>query len=178
MFEYAICCAIGAIFAKGYCCSNNQDISERTRKMVRLLKCIILVLVVAGAITTAAVLGRNAVQDRANENKVVLITTMENDFPDSVSTTLKTSLTEPNITGTMPAFSTTTTVTIASDPTTFLPNCPEHLNNLSNVQYSEQIGCIWADIEDMTYQSFDEALNRCKYLNKIKCVFLVLCCSS
>ena len=170
MFGYAICCAVGAIFAKGDCCSNNQDISERTSKMVRLLKWIILVLFVAGALTTAAVFGRTTLQDRANENKVVLITTKKNDFPVSVSTTLRTSLTEPN-------FTTTTTVTIASDPTTFLPNCPEHLNHLSNVQYSEEIGCIWADIEDMTYQSFDEALNRCKYLNKIRCVFLVLCCS-
>ena len=51
----------------------------------------------------------------------------------------------------------------ASDSTTFLPNCPDHLDHLSNVQYSEQIGCIWADIDDMTFQSFDEALNRCKY---------------
>ena len=166
IFGYAICCAVGAIFAKGDCCSINQDILERTSKMVRLLKCIILVLIVAGAITTAAVLGRTAMHlhDRANENKIVLITTMENDFPVLASTTLKTSLTEPNFTGTiLPAFSTTTTVTIASDQTTFLPNCPEHLNHLSNVQYSEQIGCIWADIDDMTYQSFDEALNRCKY---------------
>ena len=179
MFGYAICCAVGAIFAKGDCCSNNQDISERTSKMVRLLKWIILVLVVAGAITTAAVFGRTTLQDRANENKVVLITTKKNDFPVSVSTTLRTSLTEPNLTGTiLPAFSTTTTVTITSDPTTFLPNCPEHLNHLSNVQYSEQIGCIWADIDDMTYQSFDEALDRCKYFIKIKYVFLNLCCSS
>ena len=153
MFGYAICCAVGAIFAKGDCCSNNPDISERTSRMVLLLKCILIVLVVAGAITTAAVLVRTALQDRPNENKI-----------DSTSTTLKTTLTEATSTGTiLPAFSTTTQTAVASDPTTFLPNCPDHLNHLSNVQYSEQIGCIWADIDDMTYQSFDEALNRCKY---------------
>ena len=150
MFGYAICCAVGAIFAKGDCCS---DTSERTSKMVHLLKCIIIVLVVAGAITTVAVLVRTELQDKPNENKI-----------DSTSTTLKTTLTEATSTGTiLPAFSTTTQTAVASDPTTFLPNCPDHLNHLSNVQYSEQIGCIWADIDDMTYQSFDEALNRCKY---------------
>ena len=151
MFGYAICCAVGAIFAKGECCS---DTSERTSKMVHLLKYIIIVLVATGAITTAAVLVRTELQDKPNENKI-----------DSTSTTLKTTLTEANSTGTiLPAFSTTTTTTsVASDPTTFLPNCPDHLDHLSNVQYSEQIGCIWADIDDMTYQSFDEALNRCKY---------------
>ena len=108
MFGFAICCAVGAIFAKSDCCSHNQGVSGVTGKVVSLIKFILMFLVVAGALTTAAVL---------------VATTMGNDFPASFPTTSKTTLlTEVNLkTETiLPVFSSTTietsvTLTTKSD---------------------------------------------------------------
>ena len=100
-------------------------------------------------------------QDTPSDGKMDLVTTKE-DSLSTVSTALKTTMTEDNRTETIsPAFS-TTTVTSEADPTSFFSQCPDYLTHLSNVLYSEQIGCILADIDDMTFQSFDEALKRCK----------------
>ena len=100
-------------------------------------------------------------QDTPSDGKMDLVTTKD-DSLSTVSTALKTTMTEDNRTETIsPAFS-TTTVTSEADPTSFFSQCPDYLTHLSNVLYSEQIGCILADIDDMTFQSFDEALKRCK----------------
>ena len=114
---------------------------------------------VAAVITTTTIMATRTIQSTASERRIDLVTTKENNI-STVSTTLKTTLlTEDNWTGTnSPAFSTTA----QPDPTSFFSHCPDYLNHLSNVLYSEQIGCILADIDNMTFQSFDEALKRCK----------------
>ena len=160
MLGYAICCAVGTIFARIDCCCKNQNASERLRKKVGLIKGI-LIFVAVVAVTTTTIMVRKRMQDTASEGKMYLVTTKEDDL-STVSTTLKTAMTEDNWTETYsPAFS-TTSVTSEADPTSFFSQCPDYLTHLSNVLYSEQIGCILADIDDMTFQSFDEALKRCK----------------
>ena len=154
MFGYAICCAVGTIFARIDCCSKNSDASG---KGVGLLKDILMFVAVAAVvITITTIITTTTKQTTSSEGKMDLVTTKESNI-STVPTTLKTTLTEDN----SPAFS-TTTVTRAPDPTSFFSQCPDYLNHLSNVLYSEQIGCILADIDNMTFQSFDEALNRCK----------------
>ena len=156
IFGYTICCVVGTIFARIDCCSQNQDPSEKLKKRVGLIKDIFMFVVVAAVIittTTTTIVAKTAMETTASESTNINIST--------VPTTLKTTLTENNWTGTnSPAFS-TTTVTI-TEATSFFSHCPDYLNHLSNVLYSEQIGCILADIDNMTFQSFDEALKRCK----------------
>ena len=158
---YAICCAVGTIFARIDCCCKNQNASERLRKKVGLIKGILIFVAVVAVTTTTTIMVRKRMQYTASEGKMDLVTTKEDDL-STVSTTLKTAMTEDNWTETYsPAFS-TTSVTSEADPTSFFSQCPDYLTHLSNVLYSEQIGCILADIDDMTFQSFDEALKRCK----------------
>ena len=155
IFGYAICCVVGTIFARIECCSQNQDLSEKLKKRVGLIKDILMFVAVAAVIitTTTIIVAKTAMQTTASEN-----TTQENNI-SIVPTTLKTTLTDNNWTETnSPAFSTTT----VTGATSFFSHCPDYLNHLSNVLYSEQIGCILADIDNMTFQSFDEALKRCK----------------
>ena len=159
MLGYAICCAFGTIFARIDCCSKNQDASGT---LVSLIKGILIFFAVAAVIiTTTTIMVRKRMQDTPSDGKMDLVTTKE-DSLSTVSTALKTTMTEDNRTETIsPAFS-TTTVTSEADPTSFFSQCPDYLTHLSNVLYSERIGCILADIDDMTFQSFDEALKRCK----------------
>ena len=96
MFGQAICFGVGTIFGD---CSDNQDGSGNKRKAVILIKVFLIFSVVTGAITTAAVM--TTMQD-----KMDLITTLENDLTESVLTTV----TEANFTQTIsPSFSSSTT---------------------------------------------------------------------
>ena len=120
MFGHSLCFAAGAIFGNSDC-SNNQDVSGEVRKVVILIRGILMFLVVAGATTTVAVV--TTMQDKASEDKMDLVTTIEwNELPASVSTTVETtSLPEVNITETiLPVFSSTTTKATATvtTPTT------------------------------------------------------------
>lgn len=107
MFGQAICFGVGAIFGD---CSDNEDGSGNKRKAVILIKVILMFFVVTGAITTAAVI--TTMQNKPQEDKMDLITTTENDLTASLSTTLKTTVTEVNFTETSsPLFSSSTTIT-------------------------------------------------------------------
>ena len=120
IFGQAICFAVGEIFGNiDY--SNNQEVSGKTRKVVVLIKVILMFLFVStGVITTATVI--TTVHDKAHEEKVDLISTIENDLTASLSTTVKTtSLTEVNFTRTSsPVFSSSTTETTGTISTTIL----------------------------------------------------------
>ena len=96
MFGQAICFGAGTIFGA---CPNYQDGSGKKRKALILIKVIIIFFVVTGAISTAAVM--TTMQD-----KMDLITTLENDLTESVLTTV----TEANFTQTIsPSLSSSTT---------------------------------------------------------------------
>ena len=111
------------------CCSTNQDASEKLRKKVTLLKGILLFVAVAAVIiTTTTVMVRKKMQDTPSEGKMDLVTTEENNL-STVSTALKTTLTEDNWTETNSPSFTTTTVTSAANPTSFFSQCP-HLSNV------------------------------------------------
>ena len=78
-------------------------------------------MVVAGVTTSAAVI--TTMQDKAQEDKMDSITTLENDFNASVSTTLKTTEATETIS---PVISSTTTETTVT--TTTKSECEFHEN--------------------------------------------------
>lgn len=160
MYGYAVCCALGAIFAKYDFCSNNDDESGKTRmglmKWKAMLSFVVCVTAV-GIIATAATIVATTVREPTEDTERIQTTEGANFLP----TTLTTPSTSTHSSTTTSKYTTTTKITF--DPTSMTTNCPDYLIHLSNVLYSESIGCILADIDDMTYSSFEEALGRCKY---------------
>ena len=121
LFGHGICFAVGAIFGISDC-SNREDVPGEVRKAVILIRGILMFMVVAGVTTAAAVI--TTMQDKAQEDKMDSITTLENDFNASVSTTLET--TEATETISTAISSTTTIETTVT--TTMKSDCEFHEN--------------------------------------------------
>ena len=129
------------------------------------MKFILIFLALLGVITATVFMVKTSLQDTVPEYKIGLITT-EEQFEGTISIPLSSS--------SLSTIIETTTTIVANDSTTLLAGCPDHL---PNVLHSENIGCIFADIDDMTFQHFDEALKRCKYFINYKFLhFKLTCC--